>query len=57
MGDTVERSTELSEKQRQLLKQLTDSMLQELHRAVIEKFTHTERNNGYTPVPTEDEEL
>lgn len=57
MSDTVERSTELSDKQRQILKQLTDGMLQELHRAVIEKFTHIGDINGNTPIDAQDEDL
>lgn len=57
MSDTVERSTELSEKQRNILKSLTDGMLQELHRAVMEKFSHEGDSNGNTQVSTEDEDL
>lgn len=57
MGDTVERSTELSEKQRAILKGLTDGMLKELHRAVIEKFTYEGDTHGNAPVIAEDEEL
>lgn len=57
MGDTVERSTELSEKQRGIIKSLIDGMLQELHRAVVEKFTHREYSNGNAPIYAEDEEL
>ena len=56
MGDTVERSTELTERQRNIIKSLTDGMLKELHRTVLERFTHKEAADG-NPTPAEDEEL
>ena len=45
--DTVERTTELTEKQRQLLIDITDGVLSDLERAIIENFgDKVELENG-----------
>ena len=45
MSDSVERSSELSDKQRAVLKEIADGMLADLHRMVIEKFSQSEEGN------------
>jgi len=45
MSDTVERQVELTERQRRIIKDVTDAALTELRRAIIEKFsTATEKD-------------
>lgn len=38
LSDAVERQTELSDRQREIIKGLTDGMLEDLHREVLVKF-------------------
>lgn len=42
MSDAVERQTELSDRQRAIIKSLTDGMLDDLSKAVIKKFSKPE---------------
>lgn len=52
-ADAVERQTELSDKQRAIIKGLMDGMLHDLHKAVTEKFKEPQGNGR----DAEDQEL
>jgi hypothetical protein len=49
LADGVERRSELTDVQRAIIKELTDGMLADLHKAIVERFS--------APEPADDEEL
>lgn len=46
MIDAVERQTELTDRQRNIIKSLTDGMLQDMHRSMSEVFAEKEVEDG-----------
>lgn len=57
MLDAVERQTELSERQRSIIKTLTHGMLQDLQKRIEEKFKAPEESNGKLQEAEGEEEL
>lgn len=43
MSDAVERSTELTERQRSIIRDLSDNMIEDLRRSIVENFTQKTR--------------
>lgn len=55
--DTVERQVELSERQRSIIKQSMDGMLNDLHQTIVEKFSAKESSDEQQQPAADSEEL
>lgn len=56
MSDQVERQVELTERQRQIIKNLTDGLLEELRKEIAQTFTQKQQSETHEPPEVEDDD-